>query len=169
MPSQKFYQSHELIFIQGEPDNYIYRLLEGRVAAYISLKSHILIDIFSPGNIFGMGPFKDGINIFTSEAVGDIKLEIIDFEKEKEYFFEKGYVVTVLQLVNRINDKLNEGGIKTEMDLIPFFRKAEFIDEAFFGRFFPFNLVRKAVEYLEANKEIERKEKGKYIFIKGYR
>ena len=166
MPSEKFFNSGDLIYIQGEPNPNVYRILEGRVAAYFSLKSHILIDIFAPGNIIGTGTFESGVNFFTAEALGKVKIEVIDFEREKEYFFEKGYVVAVLQLVNRINEKLNESGIKDESCLIPFFKKSEFIDEGFFGRFFSYNLVRKAIEMLEKTKEIEKREQGKYYFTK---
>jgi len=153
----------ELLIVQGQPDENIYRLKKGVIILYFSSHDLKLLDFIREDEFFGFSYLNNHFAPYCAESYGDSSVEIFD-KNDLDFWIKNSYNDFLQEGINKVKKRMYESGISSEFDIIPFFRKVDIIDESFFSRFFAYQLVRKAIEYLESQDTLKKIDKGKYVF-----
>ena len=153
------FSAGELIFIQGETDRKIYKLIEGKVVTYLAFQSLTLLDIIIRPQFIGIAPLTGDRHAFTAEAVVDSTLRIYDYDTDN--LLEEHTNLTN-QMVGRINAFINQEDFHGRTQLMKQMEKLETFTERFFTRFYSYNLVREVLRALVDTGQIKKIEKGQY-------
>ncbi len=153
------FSAGELIFIQGETDRKIYKLIEGKVVTYLAFQSLTLLDIIIRPQFIGIAPLTGDRHAFTAEAVVDSTLRIYDYDTDN--LLEEHTNLTN-QMVGRINAFINQEDFHGRTQLMKQMEKLETFTERFFTRFYSYNLVREVLRELVDTGQIKKIEKGQY-------
>jgi CRP-like cAMP-binding protein len=153
-----------LIFIQGEPDNNLYKLNEGKVVIYLAFQSMLMLDIIVQPQFIGFAPLTGNIHKFTVEVIEDCEVTIYDEFSENSIFQE--HTLLMNQMISRVDRRLNQDDIQGKKNLLTQLEKLNVINEGFFARFFSYKLVRDVLRELRETGQIKRIERGKYQKVK---
>jgi len=153
------FSAGELIFIQGETDRKIYKLIEGKVVTYLAFQSLTLLDITIRPQFVGLSPFTGDKHLFTAEAVVDTTMRIYDYETDN--LLEEHTNLTN-QLVSKIDALIKQEDFHGRTQLLKQMEKLETFTERFFTRFYSYNLVREVLRELVDTGQIKKIEKGQY-------
>lgn len=157
------FSAGELIFIQGETDRKIYKLIEGKVVTYLAFQSLTLLDIIIRPQFIGIAPLTGDQHAFTAEAVVDSTLRIYDYDKDN--FLEEHTNLTN-QIAGGISAFIKQEEFHGRTQLMKQLEKLETFTERFFTRFYSYNLVREVLRELTDTGQIKKIEKGQYRKIK---
>jgi len=157
------FSAGELIFIQGETDRKIYKLIEGKVVTYLAFQSLTLLDIIIRPQFIGIAPLTGDQHAFTAEAVVDSTLRIYDYDTDN--LLEEHTNLTN-QIAGRISAFIKQEDFHGRTQLIKQMEKLETFTERFFTRFYSYNLVREVLRELTDTGQIKKIEKGQYRKIK---
>src|SRR6056297_934316 len=94
------FSAGELIFIQGETDRKIYKLIEGKVVTYLAFQSLTLLDIIINPQFIGFSPLTGDKHIFTAEAIVDSTIYIYDYDTDN---ILESHTTLVNQMIGKIN------------------------------------------------------------------
>lgn len=153
------FSAGELIFIQGETDRKIYKLIEGKVVTYLAFQSLTLLDIIFRPQFIGFAPLTGNRHAFTAEAVVDTTIRVYDYDMDN--MLEEHTNLTN-QLVGRINGLIKQEDFHGRAQLLKQMEKLERFTERFFTRFYSYNLVREVLRELMESNQIKKIEKGQY-------
>ena len=153
------FSAGELIFIQGETDRKIYKLIEGKVVTYLAFQSLTLLDIIIMPQFIGIAPLTGDKHAFTAEAVVDTTVRIYDDETDS---LLDEHTNLTNQLVGRINALIKQEDFHGRPQLLRQMEKLERFTERFFTRFYSYNLVREVLRDLIETEQIKKIEKGQY-------
>ncbi|HOO31904.1 MAG TPA: cyclic nucleotide-binding domain-containing protein [Thermotogota bacterium] len=153
-----------LIFIQGEPDNKLYKLNKGKVVIYLAFQSMLMLDIVVEPQFIGFAPLTGNVHKFTAEVIEDAEIIVYDEFSEKTLFNE--HTLLMNQLIGKVDKRLNQEDIQGKTNLVSQIEKLESINEGFLARFFPYKLVRDVLRELTETGQIKRIERGKYQKVK---
>ncbi len=157
----------ELLFIQGEPDENLYRLKDGSIILYFSFNELKLLDFIKENEFFGFSHFNNNISAYCAESYGESVVEVFS-PADSEFWLKNSYELLFNTSLERLRKRIYDPGISSEFDIIPFFKNVKVIDEAFFSRFFAYQLVRKAINYLEDQEAVKKTDRGKYVFKEAF-
>ncbi|MFP4461039.1 MAG: cyclic nucleotide-binding domain-containing protein [Thermotogota bacterium] len=153
------FSAGELIFIQGETDRKIYKLIEGKVVTYLAFQSLTLLDIIIRPQFIGIAPLTGNKHTFTAEAIVDSTIRIFDYDTDN--MLEEHTNLTN-QLVGKINAIIKQEDFHGRGQLLRQMEKLESFTERFFTRFYSYNLVREVLRELIETGQIKKTEKGQY-------
>ncbi|MDN5359848.1 MAG: hypothetical protein PWQ84_911 [Thermotogaceae bacterium] len=153
------FSAGELIFIQGETDRKIYKLIEGKVVTYLAFQSLTLLDIIIRPQFIGIAPLTNNRHTFTAEAVVDSTIRVYDYDTDN--LLEEHTNLTT-QLAGRISAFINQEDFHGRIQLLKQMEKLETFTERFFTRFYSYNLVREVLRELIDTGQIKKIEKRQY-------
>jgi len=153
------FSAGELIFIQGETDRKIYKLIEGKVVTYLAFQSLTLLDIITNPQFIGVAPLTGNRHIFTAEAIVDATITVYDYDTDN---FLDEHTNLTNQLIGRINTLVKQEDFHGRKQLLKQMEKLDTFTERFFTHFYSYNLVREVLRELQETDQIKKIEKGQY-------
>src|SRR6056297_2631200 len=153
------FSAGELIFIQGETDRKIYKLIEGKVVTYLAFQSLTLLDITINPQFIGFAPLTGDKHIFTAEAIVDSTIDVYDYETDNVF---QEHTNLMNQMTGKINALIKQEDFHGRTQLLKQMVKLDSFTERFFTRFYSYNLVREVLRELTETGKIKKIEKGQY-------
>ncbi len=153
------FSAGELIFIQGETDRKIYKLIEGKVVTYLAFQSLTMLDLITRPQFIGFGSFTGNRNVFTAEAIEETTVAIYDFNEDN---ILEVHTNLANQSVAKIIALIKQEDFHGRKQLLKQMEKLDRFTERFFTRFYSYNLVREVLRELTETGQIKKIEKGQY-------
>ncbi len=153
------FSAGELIFIQGETDRKIYKLIEGKVVTYLAFQSLTLLDIIINPQFIGFAPLTGSKHTFTAEAVEDSTISVYEYDKEN---ILAEHTTLANQMAGKMNGLIKQEDFHGRKQLLIQMEKLDKFTERFFTRFYSYNLVREVLREKIETGDIKKIEKGQY-------
>src|SRR6056297_2250726 len=127
------FSAGELIFIQGETDRKIYKLIEGKVVTYLAFQSLTLLDIIINPQFIGFAPLTDSKHTFTAEAVEDSTISVYEYDKEN---ILAEHTTLANQMAGKMNGLIKQEDFHGRKQILIQMEKLDKFTERFFTRFY---------------------------------